>query len=162
MPLTNCRPLQNRSLLEDVRSLIHPQLPRHLGLRGGNGNLAMMIVEGRVNRPITQPHDLEAVIAPRPGGHRWVIAARNRPHEEHFEILCINAYIYRFRRQPTHVTYVFTEREPCHGDARFSCMARLETFLATYGRYGRRTPVRYREAYFNTPEAADGRLLGRR
>jgi len=151
MPLTNCRAVRNQDEHQALRACIPSRL---LNLSGGN--LAFMRVEPTGNERLTvrSDHDdyhISVEAGDDDGQPYWIIAARNRENAEHSEIVCMQLYNGIFRRQPAHVTVVFTEREPCHGNAD-SCGDRLAEFLTAHGQHSTATPVRYLAVYLNTPE----------
>lgn len=156
--MPNFRLVRDRGSLPDFVT----ETLRHYIL-GTQGNYAILFVNPPDGQAVDPTLDLRestygARIHVRPDG--YVIVGRNISKAEHSEIVCIRAFEHEFRRrdggraaaeEQHRVSYVFSEREPCHG-GRFNCTHSLLGFLQRHGVRGRETEVRYLALYENVAE----------
>ncbi len=166
MELYNCFP--TRSSRKDFRDA-SAEIDRLRWRRRTQANIAFMFVEPR------GPNTLIAPLQPNPQGWlvsdqtqdgRYIIVAKSGQggYAGHSESRCITEYYRLFgnANPRAKVTYVFTEREPCH-DGPGGCFWRLANFLVVNGRHQERTKVRFYDYYYSNDELATaGNLDGRK
>ena len=155
--LTNCRAL--RSGTEDY-DFVRAHYELFMPGRGGNLAFFRIRCDGPAPRSAqtAREHDPgRATIYYYAEADRWYVFARNVPRSSHSEAVC--TYLFRqyfgSARRHAAITYVFTEREPCHGRGSRECMQVLNRLLVTdgFGAYGATTPVRFLEYYLSKEEA---------
>ncbi|MDB4874016.1 MAG: hypothetical protein JWM41_462 [Gemmatimonadetes bacterium] len=159
MALSNCRPLR---FVSSTIELVRHHYQQFEGRRGGN--IAFFRIEcrrgigPRTTRLRGGTVGGETAVIYDNAANRYVIFARNAgmggAHSEQRCIQLFNEY-FNTAADPydTVITYVFTEREPCH-DAHPNCLALLTQLLETagWGREGAATPVRYLRGYASADE----------